>query len=79
MCATGIKYKLFGGSKIRVCNSRQKSEGVAIYVLITISNLFQTEVPFCLQAFLPAMIEKKAGHVVNIASLAGHSGTNKLV
>jgi hypothetical protein len=32
-----------------------------------------------LQAFLPAMIEKKAGHVVNIASLAGHSGTNKLV
>lgn len=32
-----------------------------------------------LKAFLPAMIEKKAGHVVNIASLAGHSGTNKLV
>lgn len=32
-----------------------------------------------LKAFLPAMIEKKAGHVVNIASLAGQSGTNKLV
>ncbi len=47
--------------------------------LHTIKYLFQTEVPSCLQAFLPAMIEKKAGHVVNIASLAGHSGTNKLV
>ena len=32
-----------------------------------------------LQAFLPDMIENKLGHIVNVASLAGHSGTNKLV
>lgn len=32
-----------------------------------------------IKAFLPTMIEKKRGHIVNIASLAGHSGTNKLV
>ena len=32
-----------------------------------------------LQAFLPDMIESKLGHIVNVASLAGHSGTNKLV
>ena len=25
------------------------------------------------------MIERKMGHIVNVASLAGHSGTNKLV
>ena len=25
------------------------------------------------------MIERKLGHIVNVASLAGHSGTNKLV
>ena len=25
------------------------------------------------------MIEHKLGHIVNVASLAGHSGTNKLV
>merc|ERR1711990_1423777 len=32
-----------------------------------------------IKAFLPDMIASKAGHVVNIASLAGHAGTNKLV
>jgi len=32
-----------------------------------------------LKAFLPQMIERKVGHIVNVASLAGHSGTNKLV
>ena len=32
-----------------------------------------------LKAFLPDMIERKLGHIVNVASLAGHSGTNKLV
>ena len=32
-----------------------------------------------LKAFLPGMIENKRGHIVNVASLAGHSGTNKLV
>jgi len=32
-----------------------------------------------LKAFLPAMISRKDGHIVNVASLAGHSGTNKLV
>jgi len=32
-----------------------------------------------IKAFLPTMIEKKRGHVVNVASLAGYSGTNKLV
>ncbi|XP_023342973.1 short-chain dehydrogenase/reductase family 16C member 6 isoform X2 [Eurytemora carolleeae] len=32
-----------------------------------------------IKAFLPEMIKAKKGHVVNIASLAGHSGTNKLV
>merc|ERR1719167_739551 len=32
-----------------------------------------------LKAFLPHMIERKMGHIVNVASLAGHSGTNKLV
>ena len=31
------------------------------------------------QAFLPDMIKHKLGHIVNVASLAGHSGTNKLV
>merc|ERR1719153_1259458 len=32
-----------------------------------------------IKAFLPDMIASKGGHVVNIASLAGHAGTNKLV
>jgi len=32
-----------------------------------------------LKAFLPDMINHKQGHLVNVASLAGHSGTNKLV
>jgi len=32
-----------------------------------------------IKAFLPKMIEMKKGHIVNVASLAGHSGTNKLV
>merc|ERR1712110_445506 len=32
-----------------------------------------------LKAFLPAMISRKDGHIVNVASLAGHSGTHKLV
>jgi len=32
-----------------------------------------------IKAFLPDMIEHKLGHIVNVASLAGHSGTNKLV
>jgi NADP-dependent 3-hydroxy acid dehydrogenase YdfG len=27
-----------------------------------------------IKAFLPGMIENKKGHVVNVASLAGHSG-----
>lgn len=32
-----------------------------------------------IKAFLPDMITMKEGHVVNVASLAGQSGTNKLV
>ena len=32
-----------------------------------------------IKAFLPDMISQKRGHLVNVASLAGHSGTNKLV
>merc|ERR1712071_458470 len=32
-----------------------------------------------IKAFLPDMITGRQGHVVNIASLAGHSWTNKLV
>jgi len=32
-----------------------------------------------IKAFLPTMIEHKLGHIVNVASLAGTSGTNKLV
>jgi len=32
-----------------------------------------------IKAFMPSMIEAKKGHIVNIASLAGHNGTNKLV
>eukprot|EP00092_Neocalanus_flemingeri_P019595 GFUD01021227.1.p1 GENE.GFUD01021227.1~~GFUD01021227.1.p1 ORF type:complete len:305 (-),score=101.84 GFUD01021227.1:328-1242(-) len=32
-----------------------------------------------IKAFLPDMIENKLGHIVNVASLAGHSGTNKMV
>ena len=31
------------------------------------------------KAFLPGMIESKKAHIVNVASLAGQSGTNKLV
>jgi all-trans-retinol dehydrogenase (NAD+) len=37
------------------------------------------EATLTLQAFLPDMLENKQGHVVNVASLAGHAGTNKLV
>merc|ERR1711970_626535 len=29
--------------------------------------------------FLPKMIEMKKGHIANVASMAGHAGTNKLV
>merc|ERR1712029_1166947 len=32
-----------------------------------------------IKAFLPDMLDQKQGHLVNVASLAGHSGTNKLV
>ena len=32
-----------------------------------------------IKAFLPDMIENKSGHIVTIASLAGHGGTPKLV
>jgi len=32
-----------------------------------------------IKAFLPDMLKMQQGHVVNVASLAGHSGTNKLV
>jgi len=32
-----------------------------------------------IKAFLPDMISNRQGHLVNVASLAGHSGTNKLV
>jgi len=32
-----------------------------------------------IKAFLPDMLDQKEGHLVNVASLAGHSGTNKLV
>jgi len=32
-----------------------------------------------IKAFLPTMIEHKLGHIVNVASLAGTSGCNKLV
>merc|ERR1711942_652557 len=32
-----------------------------------------------IKAFLPDMLEQKQGHLVNVANLAGHSGTNKLV
>ena len=32
-----------------------------------------------IKSFLPEMINNKKGHIVTIASLAGHSGTNKLV
>jgi len=32
-----------------------------------------------LKAFLPGMIEAKKGHIVNIASMAGYGGINKLV
>merc|ERR1719209_909968 len=32
-----------------------------------------------IKAFLPDMISHKLGHIVNVASLAGQSGTNKLV
>jgi len=32
-----------------------------------------------IKTFLPDMIDAKKGHIVTVASLAGHSGTNKLV
>lgn len=32
-----------------------------------------------LKAFLPGMIEAKRGHIVTVASMAGHGGINKLV
>merc|ERR1711931_399147 len=32
-----------------------------------------------IKAFMPDMIEKKRGHIVNIASLAGQASINKLV
>jgi len=32
-----------------------------------------------IKSFLPEMINNKKGHIVTVASLAGHSGTNKLV
>ena len=32
-----------------------------------------------MKAFMPDMINNKKGHIVNVASLAGYSGSNKLV
>ena len=32
-----------------------------------------------IKTFLPDMINQKKGHIVTVASLAGHAGTNKLV
>ena len=32
-----------------------------------------------IKAFMPDMITLKKGHIVNVASLAGHSGMTKLV
>jgi len=32
-----------------------------------------------IKSFLPEMINNKKGHIVTVASLAGHSGTNKLI
>jgi len=34
---------------------------------------------YTMKAFLPDMLDNKQGHIVNVASLAGHNGTNKLV
>ena len=31
------------------------------------------------QAFLPDMLDQQCGHIVNLASVAGQAGTNKLV
>lgn len=32
-----------------------------------------------MKAFLPSMIENQHGHIVTVASMAGHVGINKLV
>lgn len=32
-----------------------------------------------MKAFLPAMIKNEHGHIVTVASMAGHVGINKLV
>jgi len=45
------------------------------------SDLMQIEMFMCYQtvkAFLPAMLQKNKGHVVSIASAAGHFGVNGL-
>lgn len=41
---------------------------------LKIINKFQTT-----KAFLPAMLEKNHGHIISIASLAGHVGISKLI
>ena len=51
-------------------------------VTLTLLSLLQVNILahfWTIKAFMPDMIKHQNGHIVNVASLAGHSGTNKLV
>ena len=54
------------------------SSSYYIIVPYTYTNIASTSTS-TLQAFLPDMLDQSCGHIVNLASVAGQAGTNKLV
>ena len=59
------------------CSSRY----CIIHITLSLSILLQycINIALTLQAFLPDMLDQSCGHIVNLASVAGQAGTNKLV
>lgn len=66
-------------SKSVMCSGRTFSNYYLCFSLFFFLLLFMRHHAQTTKAFLPAMLEKDHGHIVTIASLAGHVGITKLV